>query len=52
MLGGFTASVLWLTSFKADYYGLYEAIPGFIAGKVLTYGVSWLTSGKKNHANL
>jgi sodium/proline symporter len=52
MLGGFAASVLWLTSFKADYYGLYEAIPGFIVGMVLTYGVSWLTSGKKNHANL
>ena len=52
MLGGFAASILWLTSFKADYHGLYEAIPGFIVGMVLTYGVSWLTSSKKNNANL
>ena len=46
MLGGFIVSVVWLTWFKADSYGLYEAIPGFIAGLVLTYGVSWLTSKK------
>ncbi|MDG2107212.1 MAG: sodium/proline symporter [Woeseiaceae bacterium] len=46
MLGGFVASVTWLVWFKADYYGLYEAIPGFIFGLVLTYGVSWLTSQK------
>jgi len=44
MLGGFVVSVGWLSWFKADYHGLYEAIPGFIAGMVLTYGVSWLTS--------
>lgn len=47
MLGGFAASVVWLTWFKDDFHGLYEAIPGFIAGFILTYGVSWLTS-KKN----
>jgi len=47
MLGGFLASVIWLTVFKSDYYGLYEAIPGFLAGMILTYGVSWLTSEKK-----
>jgi Na+/proline symporter len=46
MLGGFLASVVWLTWFKADYYGLYEAIPGFITGLVLTYGVSSLTHRK------
>ena len=46
MSGGFIASVVWLIYFKADYYGLYEAIPGFIAGMVLTFGVSWLTSRK------
>ena len=44
MAGGFIASVVWLIYFKADYYGLYEAIPGFVAGMVLTFGVSWLTS--------
>lgn len=47
MLGGFAASVAWLIWFKAEYYGLYEAIPGFIAGLVLTFGVSYLTSEKK-----
>ena len=47
MSGGFLASVAWLTWFKADYHGLYEAIPGFITGFVLTYGVSYMTSGKK-----
>jgi sodium/proline symporter len=46
MLGGFLVSVIWLTQFKADYYGLYEAIPGFTAGLILTFGVSWLTSKK------
>ena len=43
MLGGFLASVLWLAFFKADFHGLYEAIPGFIAGLTLTWGVSWMT---------
>jgi len=46
MLGGFIASVAWLMWFKTDFYGLYEAIPGFFTGLVLTYGVSWLTSKK------
>lgn len=44
--GGFLVNVAWLTWFKADYHGLYEAIPGFIAGFALTYGVSWMTSKK------
>ena len=44
MLGGFIVSVVWLSFFKTDYHGLYEAIPGFIAGIVLTFGVSALTS--------
>lgn len=47
MLGGFLACVVWLRFFKDDYYGLYEAIPGFVAGFVLTYGVSYLTSKKE-----
>ncbi len=46
MAGGFLASVVWLTCFKADYGGLYEAIPGFIVGFMLTYGVSALTHKK------
>ena len=47
ILGGFAASVVWLMYFKEAYHGLYEAIPGFIAGMVLTFGVSRLTY-KKN----
>ena len=51
MLGGFLVSVGWLTWFKADNYGLYEAIPGFLAGMILTFGVSWLTShGNRGHS--
>ena len=46
MLGGFITSVVWLFWFKANVHGLYEAIPGFIVGFALTYGVSWLTSKK------
>ena len=46
MAGGFIASVAWLIYFKAAYYNLYEAIPGFVAGLALTFGVSWLTSRK------
>jgi sodium/proline symporter len=46
MAGGFSASVVWLIYFKADYHGLYEAIPGFTVGLVLTFGVSGLTSKK------
>ncbi len=45
MSGGFLTSVIWLMFFKSSY-GLYEAIPGFIAGFVLTYGVSFLTHKK------
>ncbi|MGI9261321.1 MAG: sodium/proline symporter [Woeseiaceae bacterium] len=47
MLGGFLTSVAWLMFFKDEWHGLYEAIPGFIAGMVLTFGVSYMTSRKK-----
>lgn len=43
VLGGFVASVVWLMYFKEAWHGLYEAIPGFIVGMVLTVGVSRLT---------
>ena len=46
ILGGFSVSVVWLMVFKDDWHGLYEAIPGFIAGLVLTIGVSRLTHKK------
>ncbi len=43
MLGGFLTSVVWVLLFKERSYDLYEAIPGFVAGFALTWGVSWLT---------
>lgn len=43
MLGGFLTSVVWVLFFKERTFDLYEAIPGFIAGFVLTWGVSFLT---------
>ena len=43
ILGGFVASVVWLMFFKETWHELYEAIPGFIAGMALTFGVSRLT---------
>ena len=43
MLGGFLTSVVWVVVFKEATYSLYEAIPGFSVGFLLTWGVSWLT---------
>jgi sodium/proline symporter len=43
MLGGFLTSVIWVVVFKETNYNLYEAIPGFSVGFLLTWGVSWLT---------
>jgi sodium/proline symporter len=46
MSGGFLVNIIWLAWFKESYHGLYEAIPGFIAGIVLTFGVSRLSYKK------
>ena len=43
MLGGFLTSVIWVLAFKADAYELYEALPGFIVGFLMTLVVSRLT---------
>jgi len=43
MLGGFLTSVIWVLVFKAQTWDLYEAIPGFAVGLLLTWGVSFLT---------
>ena len=43
MIGGFLATVIWVRSFKADFYDLYEMIPGFLAGLVLCVVVSLIT---------
>ena len=43
MIAGFATSIVWVELFKAQTYNLYEAIPGFIAGLVVTYIVSTMT---------
>lgn len=43
MLGGFLTSVIWVLAFKDQAYGLYEALPGFIVGFVVTLLVSAMT---------
>ena len=40
MIAGFTTSIIWVEQFKADTHDLYEAIPGFIAGFVVTLVVT------------
>ena len=42
MLAGFLTSVVWVLVFKANAFGLYEAIPGFAAGFLATFVVSRL----------
>jgi sodium/proline symporter len=44
MVAGFATSIIWVEVFKAQTYDLYEAIPGFIAGLVVTWAVSAMTS--------
>ena len=43
MLGGFLTSVVWVLELKESTYGLYEAVPGFIVGFILTLLVSAMT---------
>ncbi len=43
MIAGFATSIVWVELYKAQTYNLYEAIPGFIAGLVVTYIVSTMT---------
>lgn len=43
MLGGFLTSVIWVLVFKEHTYQLYEAVPGFTAGLLLTWIVSRMT---------
>ena len=40
MVGGFGTAMLWVVFAKSHTYGLYEAIPGFVVGLVLTVVVS------------
>ena len=45
MVVGFLVTVIWVVAFKADFYDLYEMIPGFIAGLGTIVGVSLMTRG-------
>ena len=43
MTAGFLTSVIWVSLLKQHSYDLYEAIPGFFAGALVTVLVSHLT---------
>ena len=43
MIGGFATTVAWVELFKADFYDLYEMIPGFFAGLLCCVVVSLVT---------
>ncbi len=43
MVGGFAMTVIWVRAFKADFYDLYEMIPGFFAGLIVCVLVSLFT---------
>jgi Na+/proline symporter len=43
MVAGFTAAVTWVLFFKEQFYDLYEMLPGFAAGFLVTTVVSLLT---------
>ena len=49
MLAGFLTSVIWVLAFKEHTYDLYEALPGFIGGGVVTLLVSALTAQTNSH---
>ena len=43
MLAGFLTSIIWVLAMKEHTYDLYEALPGFIVGGVVTLLVSVMT---------
>lgn len=47
MLGGFLTSVVWVLVFKQHSYDLYEALPGFVVGIIVTLIVSAATSTRQ-----
>jgi sodium/proline symporter len=50
MLAGFLTSVIWVLWVKGHTYDLYEALPGFVAGALVTLLVSKLTA-KQDHSH-
>ncbi len=51
MTGGFLTTVIWVLAFKAKTYDLYEMIPGFFVGLILTLLVSHLSKPPGPHSN-
>jgi sodium/proline symporter len=43
MIAGFAVTVIWVRTFKADFFDLYEMIPGFFAGLIVCVLVSLVT---------
>ena len=46
MVVGFLVTVIWVVAFKADFYDLYEMIPGFLAAFLAIGVISKLTGGQ------
>ncbi len=44
MVAGFLTAIVWVIGFKERFYDLYEMIPGFAAGFVVTIVVSLMTT--------
>ncbi len=50
MIGGFVTTVVWVRAFKADFYDLYEMIPGFFVGLLVCVVVSLVTEADEDAA--
>jgi sodium/proline symporter len=50
MLSGFSTTVLWVLCFKEQFYDLYEMVPGFLVGLLVTIGVSRFTEAPRGAA--
>lgn len=48
MIVGFATTVVWVRAFKADFYDLYEMIPGFFAGLIACVLVSLFTTADED----
>ena len=46
MVVGFLVTVIWVVAFKADFYDLYEMMPGFLAAFLAIGVISKLTGGQ------
>lgn len=52
MLGGFLTTMIWAVFVKQHVFNLYEMIPGFLVGLMLTVLVSCLTSRSQEQENI